>query len=41
MIQDGDISGVNVMKILDLKKTIFYKLIDQYEEINKTPSFLD
>jgi len=32
MMQDGDISGVNVMKILDLKKTTFYKLINQYEE---------
>ena len=27
MMQDGDISGVDVMKILDLKKTTFYKLI--------------
>jgi len=32
MMQDGDISGVDVMKILDLKKTTFYKLIKQYEE---------
>ncbi|MGK0468762.1 recombinase family protein [Clostridium sp.] len=32
MMQDGDISGVDVMKILDLKKTTFYKLINQYEE---------
>ncbi|MGH4120276.1 recombinase family protein [Clostridium sp.] len=32
MMQDGDICGVNVMKILGLKKTTFYKLINQYEE---------
>ena len=32
MMQDGDISGVDVMKLLDLKKTTFYKLINQYEE---------
>ena len=32
MMQDGDISGVDVMKILDLKKTTFYKLINQYAE---------
>jgi DNA invertase Pin-like site-specific DNA recombinase len=32
MMQNGDISGVDVMKILDLKKTTFYKLINQYEE---------
>ncbi|MCJ7690988.1 MAG: recombinase family protein [Clostridiaceae bacterium] len=32
MVQDGDISGVDVMKILGLKKTTFYKLINQYEE---------
>ena len=33
MMQDGDIRGVDVMKILDLKKTTtFYKLINQYEE---------
>jgi DNA invertase Pin-like site-specific DNA recombinase len=32
MMQDGDISGVDVMKILDLKKTTFYKLINRYEE---------
>ncbi|MBK5243118.1 hypothetical protein [Clostridium sp.] len=33
MMQYGDISGVDVMKILDLKKTTFYKLINQYEEV--------
>ena len=32
MMQDGNISGVDVMKILDLKKTTFYKLVKQYEE---------
>ena len=34
MMQDGDISGVDVMKLLDLKKTTFYKLINQYKENN-------
>lgn len=32
MMNDGDISGVDVMKILDLKKTTFYKLINQYKK---------
>lgn len=32
MIQDGSISNVDVMKILDIKKTTFYKLMKQYEE---------
>ena len=32
MMRDVDISGVDVMKILNLKKTTFYKLINQYEE---------
>lgn len=30
-MQEGTIKGVDVMKILDLKKTTFYKLIKQYE----------
>jgi len=32
MMQDGNIRGIDAMKILDLKKTTFYKLIKQYEE---------
>jgi DNA invertase Pin-like site-specific DNA recombinase len=32
MMHDGQIKGVEVMKLLDLKKTTFYKLIKQYEE---------
>jgi DNA invertase Pin-like site-specific DNA recombinase len=32
MMKQGTIRGVDVMKILDLKKTTFYKLIKQYEE---------
>jgi DNA invertase Pin-like site-specific DNA recombinase len=32
MMKANDISGVDVMKILGLKKTTFYKLIKQYEE---------
>jgi DNA invertase Pin-like site-specific DNA recombinase len=32
MMNDGQIKGVEVMKLLDLKKTTFYKLIKQYEE---------
>ena len=32
IMSDGNISGVDVMKILDLKKTTFYKLINQYED---------
>lgn len=32
MMKDGSIKGVDVMKILELKKTTFYKLIKQYEE---------
>ena len=35
MMHDGNISGVDVMKILELKKTTFYKLIRQYEEGKK------
>jgi DNA invertase Pin-like site-specific DNA recombinase len=31
MMKDGTMKGVEVMKILDLKKTTFYKLIKQYE----------
>lgn len=31
MMQEGTIKGVDVMKILDLKKTTFYKLVKQYE----------
>jgi DNA invertase Pin-like site-specific DNA recombinase len=31
MMQEGNIKGVDVMKILDLKKTTFYKLVKQYE----------
>lgn len=31
MMQQGSIKGVEVMKLLDLKKTTFYKLIKQYE----------
>ncbi|WP_461207836.1 recombinase family protein [Clostridium sp. DL1XJH146] len=32
MMKDGSIKKVDVMKILDLKKTTFYKLLKQYEE---------
>jgi DNA invertase Pin-like site-specific DNA recombinase len=32
MMKDGTIKGVDVMRILDVKKTTFYKLIKQYEE---------
>lgn len=32
MMKDGQIKGVDVMKILELKKTTFYKLVKQYEE---------
>lgn len=31
MMNEGNISGVDVMKILELKKTTFYKLVKQYE----------
>jgi DNA invertase Pin-like site-specific DNA recombinase len=31
-MKQGTIKGIDVMKILDLKKTTFYKLIKQYEE---------
>lgn len=31
MYKDGTIKGVDAMKILELKKTTFYKLIKQYE----------
>jgi len=31
MMHEGNISGVDVMKILDLKKTTFYKMVKQYE----------
>lgn len=34
MMKDGSIKRVDVMKILDLKKTTFYKLIKQYEQNN-------
>ena len=32
MYKENTIKAVDVMKILDLKKTTFYKLINQYEE---------
>ncbi|MBU3187607.1 recombinase family protein [Clostridium estertheticum] len=32
MMSEGNISGIDVMKILDLKKTTFYKLVKQYKE---------
>lgn len=32
MMRNGEMKGVEVMKLLDLKKTTFYKLIKQYEE---------
>ena len=32
MMNNGDISGIDVMKILGLKKTTFYKLINQYKK---------
>lgn len=32
MMKEGNIKGADVMKILDLKKTTFYKLIKQYKE---------
>ena len=32
MYKEGSVSGVDVMKILELKKTTFYKLIKQYED---------
>lgn len=31
MMKEGTIKGVDVMKLLELKKTTFYKLIKQYE----------
>ena len=31
MMKEGNIKAVDVMKILELKKTTFYKLIKQYE----------
>ena len=31
MVKNGDIKAVDAMKLLDLKKTTFYKLIQQYE----------
>lgn len=31
MMKSGDIRSVDAMKILDLKKTTFYKLVNQYE----------
>jgi len=31
MMQEGSIKGIEVMKLLDLKKTTFYKLIKEYE----------
>ncbi len=31
MMKEGTIKGVDVMRILDLKKTTFYKLVKQYE----------
>lgn len=34
MMQEGNIKGVEVMKLLDLKKTPFYKLVKQYEDAN-------
>lgn len=35
MYKAGTISGVDAMKILELKKTTFYKLIKEYEEGSK------
>ncbi|MBU3182925.1 hypothetical protein [Clostridium psychrophilum] len=34
MYKENTIKAVDVMKILELKKTTFYKLINQYEESN-------
>ncbi|MBU3161599.1 hypothetical protein KPL37_17990 [Clostridium frigoris] len=34
MYKENTIKAVDVMKILKLKKTTFYKLINQYEESN-------
>lgn len=31
MMKEGTIKGIDVMRILDLKKTTFYKLVKQYE----------
>jgi len=31
MMKEGNISGVDVMKILELKRTTFYKLVKEYE----------
>lgn len=31
MMKEGSIKGIDVMKILDLKKTTFYKLIKEYK----------
>ncbi|NFL83619.1 hypothetical protein FDB44_17255 [Clostridium botulinum] len=31
MIKEGTIKGVDAMRILELKKTTFYKLVKQYE----------
>lgn len=33
MMKDGSIKAVDVMKILNLKKTTFYKLVKQYEQM--------
>jgi len=32
MYKEGSMSGVDAMKLLELKKTTFYKLIKQYED---------
>lgn len=32
MMKNREMKGVEVMKLLDLKKTTFYKLVKQYEE---------
>ena len=34
MYKENTIKAVDAMKILELKKTTFYKLINQYEESN-------
>ncbi|WP_298836687.1 recombinase family protein [Clostridium sp.] len=34
MMNEGNISGIDVIKILGLKKTTYYKLVKQYEESN-------
>ncbi len=40
MMKQGQIKGIDVMKILDLKKTTFYKLIKEYESYERGLKYL-